>query len=74
MTNGDLMMAINQHMDSNGELIDLEEENEVEVVEVGSSNRPSAKRERSGPSVLPRRRGSTPVNGGKFHLCISNGH
>lgn len=67
MTNGDLMMAINQHMDSNGTLVDLEDEDDVEVVEVGSSNRYPSKRDRAVQSISPRRRGS--VNGGEGASC-----
>ncbi|KAK3927678.1 UBX domain-containing protein 7 [Frankliniella fusca] len=63
MTNGDLMMAINQHMDSNGTLIDLEDENEVEIVEVGSSNRSGPKKDRMVQIIPPRRRGSATLNG-----------
>ncbi|KAE8750246.1 hypothetical protein FOCC_FOCC003054 [Frankliniella occidentalis] len=69
MTNGDLMMAINQHMDSNGSLIDVEDENEVEVVEVGSSNRTAAKKDRTIQSIPPRRRGSATLNGGDGPSC-----
>lgn len=64
MTNGDLMMAINQHMDNDGSLVDLEEENEVEVVEVGSSKGSGAKVERSVQFIPPRRRASATINGG----------
>ena len=64
MTNGDLMMAINQHMDSDGTVVDVEEENEVEVVEVGSSKGTAAKVERSVQSIPPRWRASATVNGG----------
>lgn len=59
------MMAINQHMDSDGTFVDAEEENEVEVVEVGSSNRTGNKRDRNVQSISPRRRLSTTTNGGK---------
>lgn len=68
-TNGDLMMAINQHMDSDGTLNDVDEENEVEVVEVGSSNRTGNKRDRNVQIISPRRRLSTTTNGGDGPSC-----